>query len=103
MANKAYKLSHLAQRHLQQIKHYTVEHYSQRQWLIYKETLLLGFQRLADNPEIGRNCNDIFLGGFYFPVGKHMAYYTKVQEKAQEGILIVAVLGRSQLPKKHLK
>ncbi|MCX9660998.1 type II toxin-antitoxin system RelE/ParE family toxin, partial [Vibrio cholerae] len=37
--------------------------------------------------------------GFYFPVGKHMAYYTK----EANFILIVAVLGQSQLPQKHLK
>ncbi|TLE26671.1 type II toxin-antitoxin system RelE/ParE family toxin, partial [Vibrio cholerae] len=32
-------------------------------------------------------------------VGKHMAYYTK----EADFILIVAVLGQSQLPQKHLK
>jgi len=42
---------------------------------------------------------DIYAGGFYFPVGKHTAYFTK-----EDGfILIVAVLGQSQLPQKHLK
>ncbi|MBU2320952.1 MAG: type II toxin-antitoxin system RelE/ParE family toxin, partial [Gammaproteobacteria bacterium] len=37
--------------------------------------------------------------GFYFPVGKHVAYYIK----ETDSILIVAVLGRSQLPQKHLR
>jgi toxin ParE1/3/4 len=54
---------------------------------------------LADNPAVGRNCDELYPGGFYFPVGKHTAYFTK-----EDGfILIVAVLGQSQLPQNHLK
>ncbi len=53
---------------------------------------------LADNPELGKDCNEIYLGGFYFPIGKHTAYYTK----ENDFILVVAVLGQAQLPQKHL-
>ena len=60
--------------------------------------LLTTFQRLADNPEIGRSCNDIYPNGFYFPIGKHTAYFIK-----EDGfIIIVAVLNQSQLPENHL-
>ncbi|MFC3854063.1 type II toxin-antitoxin system RelE/ParE family toxin [Salinispirillum marinum] len=98
MQNKQYKLSRLAQAHLLQIKSYTVENFGEPQWHKYKATLLLGFQTLADNPDLGRRCDDVFHNGFYFPIGKHMAYYTK----ETDFILIVAVLGQSQLPQKHL-
>ena len=97
MIEKQYKLSDLAQSHLLKIKSYTVENFSELQWRNYKESLLAGFQMLADNPELGRNCDDIFPNGFRFPVGKHMAYYTK----EDDFILVVAVLSQSQLPQNH--
>ena len=98
MQDKRYQLSRLAQQHLLQIKQYTVENYSEAQWQKYKSILLAGFQRLADNPGLARSCGDLYPNGFYFPVGKHRAYFTK----ETDFILIVAVLGQSQLPQKHL-
>ena len=98
MQTGRYKLSRLAQAHLQQIKQYTVESFSEAQWQKYKTSLLTGFQMLADNVELGRPCDEICSGGFYFPVAKHMAYYTK----ESKFILIVAVLGQAQIPQNHL-
>ncbi|AWB66191.1 type II toxin-antitoxin system RelE/ParE family toxin [Saccharobesus litoralis] len=98
MQKNKYKLSKLAQAHLRKIKSYTVSNLSETQWRSYKDTLLIGFQMLADNPALGRCCDDIYPNGFYFPVGKHIAYFTK-----EDGfILIVAVLGQTQLPQNHL-
>lgn len=54
---------------------------------------------LADTPGLGRSCNDIYPNGFYFPIGKHTAYFTK----EDDFILIVALLGQPQLPQNHLK
>ncbi|MCA1931334.1 type II toxin-antitoxin system RelE/ParE family toxin [Rheinheimera sp.] len=99
MQKKRYKLSSLAQTHLQQIRHYTIQNFSESQWQKYKASLISGLQMLADNPDLGRPCHDIYPNGFYFPIGKHTAYFTK-----EYGfILIVAVLGQPQLPQKHLK
>ena len=92
MQNTEYKLSKLAQAHLRKIKSYTVTNFSELQWHDYRDTLLTGFQMLAENSEVGRNCNVLYPSGFYFPVGRHTAYFTK-----EEGfILIVAVLAQSQ-------
>ena len=99
MQNNQYKLGSLAQAHLLNIKTYTVENFSAQQWNKYRDMLISGFQMLADNPGLGKSCNDIYPRGFYFPVGKHTAYYTK----ERNCILIVAVLGQSQLPQIHLK
>ncbi|NOJ24201.1 type II toxin-antitoxin system RelE/ParE family toxin [Vibrio coralliilyticus] len=99
MQKNKYKLSNLAQSHLHKIKNYTVENFSELQWRNYKDTLLSGFQMLADNPGLGRSCDEIYPNSFYFPIGKHTAYFTK-----EDGfILVVAVLGQSQLPQNHLK
>lgn len=99
MQKNKYKLSNLAQSHLRKVKNYTVENFSELQWCNYKDTLLSGFQMLADNPGLGRSCDEIYPNGFYFPIGKHTAYFTK-----EDGfILVVAVLGQSQLPQNHLK
>lgn len=98
MQNKHYKLSRLAQTHLHNIKKYTIENFSEAQWQKYKQNLLSGFQMLADNPELGRGCNEIYANGFYCPIAKHMAYFTK----EEHFILIVAVLGQPQIPQNHL-
>ncbi|HIF9383945.1 TPA: type II toxin-antitoxin system RelE/ParE family toxin, partial [Photobacterium damselae] len=37
--------------------------------------------------------------GFYFPIGKHTVFFTK----EDDFILVVAVLGQTQLPQNHLK
>ncbi|WP_415905838.1 type II toxin-antitoxin system RelE/ParE family toxin [Neptuniibacter sp. QD48_55] len=99
MQKNQYKLSNLAQSHLRKVKNYTVENFSELQWLNYKDTLLSGFQMLADNPGLGRSCDEIYPNGFYFPIGKHTAYFTK----EDDCILVVAVLAQSQLPQNHLK
>ncbi|CAM2978941.1 type II toxin-antitoxin system RelE/ParE family toxin [Vibrio ordalii] len=99
MHNSEYKLSKLAQAHLHKIKNYTVTNFSEMQWNAYKDTLLTGFQMLADNPAVGRSCNDSYQNGFYFPIGKHTAYFTK----ENSFILVVAVLGQSQLQQNHLR
>ena len=96
---KSYRLSLLAQEHLLAIRNYTIENHGQLQWSKYKATLLSGLQTLAKHPELGRNCDSIYKNGLYFPIGKHTAYYVKEADY----ILIVAVLGQSQLPQKHLK
>ncbi|EKO3847675.1 type II toxin-antitoxin system RelE/ParE family toxin [Vibrio harveyi] len=99
MQKNKYKLSNLAQSHLRKVKNYTVENFSELQWRNYKDTLLSGFQMLVDNPGLGRSCDEIYPNGFYFPIGKHTAYFTK----EDDFILVVAVLGQSQLPQNHLK
>lgn len=99
MQDKQYKLSQLAQEHLLNIKTYTIKNYGDLQWSKYKSILLSGLQGLANNPGLGKKCDDIYPNGFYFPVGKHMAYYVK----EADCILIVAVLGQAQLPQKHVK
>ena len=84
--------------HLRKIKSYSVNNFSEVQWRNYKDTLLTRFQMLADNPAVGRSCDEINPNGFYFPVGKHTAYFT-----IEDGfILVVAILGQSQLPENHL-
>lgn len=99
MQKNQYKLSQLAQSHLRKVKNYTVENFSELQWRNYKDILLSGFQRLADNPALGRSCDEIYPNGFYFLIGKHKAYFT-IED---DFILIVAVLGQSQIPQNHLK
>ncbi|RKF15720.1 type II toxin-antitoxin system RelE/ParE family toxin [Alginatibacterium sediminis] len=99
MQKSKYKLSKLAQTHLYKIKSYTLTNFSEMQWQKYKNTLLTGIQMLADNPTVGRSCNDLYPSGFYFPVGKHTAFFIK-----EDGfILVVAILGQSQLPQNQIR
>jgi toxin ParE1/3/4 len=44
---------------------------------------------LAESPAVGRSCNNLYQNGYYFPIGKHTAYFIK-----EDGfILVVAILG----------
>lgn len=99
MQNKRYKLGQLALVHLRKVKEYTIESFSEAQWQSYKATLLSGLQVLANNPDLGRSCANIYNNGFYYPIAKHTVYFTK----EEDFILVVAVLNQSQLPQKHLK
>lgn len=96
---KAYRLSSFAQGHLVKIRDYTVAKYSVEQWERYKETLAKGLQFISENPSVGKSCNELVSDGFYFPVGKHTVYYFQ----DSDGLIIVAILGQSQLPQNHLK
>lgn len=88
MQMNKYRLTTLAQSHLRKIKNYTVTNFSELQWNNYRDNLLTAFQMLADNPVVGRICDELCPSGFYFPIGKHTAYLTK-----EDGfILIVAIL-----------
>ncbi|WP_151669960.1 type II toxin-antitoxin system RelE/ParE family toxin [Nitrincola schmidtii] len=99
MQRNTYKLSNLAQSHLRKIKSYTVTNFSELQWNRYRDNLLMAFQMLADNPVVGISCSELYPSGFFFPIGKHTAYFTK-----EDGfILIVAVLSQLQLTQNHLK
>ncbi|EAQ66070.1 plasmid stabilization system protein ParE [Marinomonas sp. MED121] len=95
----AFKLSSMAQDHLRKIKNYRVSNFSEQQWNNYRDKLLIAFQMLADNPAVGSGCDELHQNAFYFPIGKHTAYFTK----EDDFILIVAILSQSQLPQNHLK
>ena len=93
------KLSTLAQQHLKSIKEYTVRNYSLDQWGRYKQSLLYGLELICDNPNIGRRCESIDVEGRYFPIGSHVVYYMIKDEE----IVVVALLGKAQIPDEHLR
>ncbi len=97
MQKNKYKLSKLAQAHLRKIKSYTVNNFSEMQWRSYKDTLLTGFQMLADNPAVGRSCDEIYQAD---SISCRQAY--RLLYKEDGFILVVAILGQSLLPQNHL-
>ena len=92
------KLSKLAQQHLKSIKEYTIRNYSIDQWERYKQSLLNGLDLISYNPDIGKRCESIVIEGRYFPIGSHVVYYMI----KDEGIIVVAVLGKAQIPDEHI-
>ena len=99
MKSKQLKLSTQAQQHLRSIRDYTVQNYSLDHWERYKQSLNHKFDLLCDNPNIGRRCESIDLEGRYFPLENHVVYYM-IKDKE---IVIVAVLGKAQIPDEHIK
>jgi toxin ParE1/3/4 len=93
------KLSNLAQQHLKSIKEYTIRNFSIDRWLRYKGSLLKSLDLICDSPNIGRRCESLDLNGRYFPVGSHVVYYMIKDEE----IVVVALLGKAQIPDEHLR
>lgn len=77
MQTNKFKLSKLAQIYFLKIKSYTIIKSFESQPNCYRDNLLTAFQMLAEDPAVGRSCDDLYPSGFYFPVGKHTAYFTK--------------------------
>ena len=70
-----YLLNPVAAADLEQIYDYTLGRWDIDQAEHYVRGLLLAFDRAADNPRIGRACDDIRPGYFRLSAGSHTIYY----------------------------
>ncbi len=65
----------------------------------YFEALKECIELLADNPNIGRNAEDILPEYFRFPYESHVIFYKKLSTS----ILVVRILHECMDPKLHIK
>ncbi|MDE2389525.1 MAG: type II toxin-antitoxin system RelE/ParE family toxin [Betaproteobacteria bacterium] len=78
--------------------------YTRKKWGKVQQTRYLiqldtAFHDLADNPHVGRVCNDIREGYYKFGIGKHLIFY---RHKGKDQIEIVRILhGRMDI-EQHL-
>jgi len=71
----AYRIRQLAQDDLEAIWLYTREQWGIVQADSYLESLILRFDWLAENPELGKPRDDVKSGYFCFPEGMHLIFY----------------------------
>lgn len=76
MQNK-FKLSVKARAEIKKIFRYSFQQFGENQAVKYKASLNECFQMLADNPNIGRECNDIRDGYFRHEHQSHVIFYTQ--------------------------
>lgn len=90
----SYRYSKLARLDLIEIGDYTLDQWGVEQTLRYIGSLEDCFQRIAENPGIGRQCDRIREGYRRIEHGKHVVFY----RIDSEGILILRILHQRMLP-----
>jgi len=94
----AYQLSRLARLDLIDIADYTLDTWGVDQTLRYLDGLEACFNRLAETPRIGRQCDRIRPGYRRFEHERHVILY----RPDTHGIFIGRILHQAMLPSKHL-
>ena len=94
----SFHLTAQAKEDLKSIARYTQETWGQIQRNKYLAALDKCFHRLAENPRVGRSCDEIREGYRKLHEGRHVVFYRHVPE----GIEIVRVLHGSMDIESHL-
>ena len=94
-----YILSPQAQRSLQDIRAYTLEHFGKQQTTAYLKILKKHMKDLAATPTRGKERDEIKVGYYSSFIGSHTIYY----RIADVHIEIIDVLHQSMEPMRHLQ
>jgi toxin ParE1/3/4 len=92
-----FRLSRRAEADLLGIGAYTLRTWGEDQALCYIDDLEACCRLLADNPELGRSCDDVRRGLRRMESGQHVAFY----RKQGGGILVCRILHKRMLPERH--
>lgn len=93
-----FTLSQQAQRHIRDIKTWSVKHWGEAKTSQYISQLRLTMEGLSLNPYRGIDSSDDWPDTWRFPCNSHVIYYKPLPD----GIIVTAVLHKSQLPARHL-
>jgi toxin ParE1/3/4 len=94
----AFRFSRRAEADLLSIGEYTLRTWGNAQAARYIGELEMRGQTLADNPGLGRPCDDVRPGLRRLEHRKHIIFY----RREREGILISRILHERMLPDRHL-
>jgi toxin ParE1/3/4 len=92
-----FRFSRRAEDDLLAIADYTLRKWGKAQAARYIDELEVWCQELADNPALGRVCNDIRPGLRRHEHGKHVLFY----RQERDGILVSRILHQRMLPGRH--
>jgi toxin ParE1/3/4 len=82
----SYRLSRLAEADIRDISVTTITNWGSKQARAYLESLDKTMLTLAQNPELGRDLGEIYVGARSFPSGKHVIFY----RAAAKGVIEIA-------------
>ena len=93
-----FKLTRLSETDLEAILDYTLKTWGKKQAERYLVNLQVCFQDLADQPGLGRRCDNIRPGLMRMEHGRHVAFY----RPKEYGTRIIRILHQGMLPDPHL-
>jgi toxin ParE1/3/4 len=93
----AFRFSRRAESDLLSIGDYTLQKCGKAQAARYIRALEVCCQTLANNPALGRPCDDVRPGLRRLEHGKHVVFY----RRERDGILVSRILHHSMLPERH--
>jgi toxin ParE1/3/4 len=93
----AFRFSRRAEADLLSIGDYTLRTWGIKQAAFYLHELEHCCQMLADNPALGRHCDEVRPGLRRFEQGKHVVFY----RRERRDILISRILHERMLPDRH--
>jgi toxin ParE1/3/4 len=91
---RKFRLSHLAEADLIDIGTYSLNKWGEDQTIRYIDALEAGCQHLADNPQLGRACDQIRPGLRRMEHGRHVIFY-RIEAR---GISVSRILHQRMLP-----
>ncbi len=91
-------LSPRAQADIEEIWSYTVEHWSLDQAEVYLRKIKAAVEAVADDPRLGRPCDEVRAGYRKYPAGSHLLFY----RTTPDSIDIVRILHQRMDFERHL-
>jgi len=92
-----FRFSCLAEADLLSVGVYTLRTWGEAQTIRYINELEACCQQLADNPALGRSCDDIRPGLYRREQGKHVIFF----RRESGGILVSRILHERMLPQRY--
>jgi toxin ParE1/3/4 len=92
-----FRFSRVAEADLLSIGAYTLRTWGEDQTIRYIDDLEACCQTLADNPTLGRACDEVRPGLRRMECGQHVVFY----REEEKGILVSRILHQRMLPERH--
>jgi toxin ParE1/3/4 len=93
-----FRFSRRAEADLLSIGAHTLRTWGENRAVRYLGDLEACCQMLADNPALGRTCDDVRPGLRRMEIGRHVVFY----REGTRGILVSRILHRRMLPERHV-
>ena len=84
-----FRITAAAKQDLKNIAKFTQTNWGREQRNIYLTDFDHAFHQLAENPELGQECDYVYPGYRFFPVGSHLVFYKSGIDKTVEIIRVL--------------
>ncbi len=92
------RLSRRARRDLDEIRRYTIKTWGREQWLIYYEGLVRTFERIAADPDGGRDRSLFAPGLRSLTYRRHLVFFARITAADDAPVILRIVHQRRNLP-----